>query len=123
MAVDQCFDIGGNSPYWRPVQWASLYGAMPGIKISRSAFGGSLPVKLDELRSLLAAAAPARVVKLPDGADGQFITKGDFIRALSDAGLARGSISPANEELMLSRGEAALYAFELMLSQRGGPAK
>jgi hypothetical protein len=123
IAVDQCFDIDDASPYWRPVQWASLYETMPAIKISRGAFGWNLPIKLDELRSLLDAAAPGRVMELTGSAGGKFITNGDFLRAISDAGLASGNISPANADLMLSRGEAVRYAFELMLSRKNGAAK
>jgi hypothetical protein len=109
IAVDQCADVTGE-PYWLPVQWASLYEALPKIKLSKTYFGATLPIKLEELAQLLSVAFPERAICLSGAGDGKFISKGEFLRILSKNGLPADAAAP-DDRLSLSRGEAVRLVF------------
>ncbi|MDR3076862.1 MAG: FAD-dependent oxidoreductase [Synergistaceae bacterium] len=112
MALDQCADVAPGGAHWMPVQWASLYEALPKVKISKTMFGAALPIKLDELGILLATAFPGRAVNLSGMGDGSFISKGEFLRAMSDAGMAADASAETDASLLLSRGDALRIVFE-----------
>ncbi|MDR1914949.1 MAG: FAD-dependent oxidoreductase, partial [Synergistaceae bacterium] len=109
IAADQCADAD-DEPYWLPVQWASLYEALPKIKLSKTHFGATLPIKLEELAQLLSVAFPGRAIGLSGAGDGKFISKGEFLRILSECGLRTDAASP-DDWLLLSRGEAVRLVF------------
>jgi hypothetical protein len=112
IAADQCADVTPDSPHWQSVQWASLYEALPRVKISRTMFGAILPIKIDELKGVLAAALPNSEIDLSGLGDGKFISKREFLLALEKAGVISGIPSETDVSLSLSRGDALRVVFE-----------
>jgi hypothetical protein len=112
IAVDQCEDVASDGMYWQPVQWASLYEVLPKVKISKSQFGVTLPITSDELESVLKAAMPGHAIDISGIGDGKFLSKGEFLRALSDAGLKTEALGAFGADLLLSRGDAVRLCFE-----------
>lgn len=114
IALDRGVDAGIDTPYYKGVQWASLYEALE--KMTKSSFGVSLPVKRGELGHMLAVAYPGTVFDLERGTniDGAFISRRDFLDILGDltpAGTA-ALFSCTDMNLTLKRGEAAAILFE-----------
>jgi hypothetical protein len=125
IAADQCADVTPDTEgtLWQSVQWASLYGALPRVKISRTMFGAALPIKVDELEGLLAMSLPNSEVDLSGLGGGKFISKREFLTALEASGVIPGifgisGISNKSREretdtsLALSRGDALRIIFE-----------
>ena len=125
LALDSYEDVADpSSPYWSPVQWASLNEAMGGF--SKKYFAGNMPITRRELIRLLRAALGSDILKveapgiLGPGGD-RFVGKGDFVgmlESLLSADAVAAVVSGEDMALTLKRGDALQLIYNL-ISQHG----
>lgn len=114
LALDRYVDVEPGDVYWAPVQWASLYEGLGGI--SRTRFGVNLPIRVHELERVFGRALPGVAFGFAEYADGDYLTKGDFLDALRAAmGTQLLRIADSRDlEYSLKRGDALSAVLELL---------
>ena len=106
-------DVPPDSPYWKGVQWATLYSGMDGIR--KGSYGAILPLKPADIRPLLEFAFPAESFTFPDG-EGAFVTRDAFLTLFAERlplNLRAFWGEGEDMEALLLRGEAAAIFFGL----------
>lgn len=105
-------DVPIDSPYWKGVQWATLYSEMDGIR--KGSYGAILPLKPADIRPLLELAFPSESFVFPDG-EGTFVTRDAFLALFAERlplNLRAFWGEGEDMEALLLRGEAAAIFFE-----------